>query len=180
MNTSDDFVITRDASTQNVHRVFMRYLSVLVLLMLSACTATGSKVDQKISPVFINENARIEHTSFTFINRARTTYSNDTVSAYAHSRFIRDAYTHDGITEMWGLFDYKTPQISPDGKSYMSLSNKVEYNCEAQQMRVLFSETYTKNMGSGQKINTYAAGEWKPVLLGSINGVMWETACARG
>lgn len=172
MNTPDDFAVTHDTSTQNVQRVFMRYLSGLVLLILSAC----STIDSNIS-----NNAGLEYSPPTFINRARTTYSNDTVSAYAHSRFIRDAFTHDGITEMWELFDYKAAQTSADGKSYMSLNNKVEYNCEAQQMRVLLSETYTKNMLSGQKINTHnTAGEWKPVAPGSINEVMWETACARG
>jgi hypothetical protein len=78
------------------------------------------------------------------------------------------------------LVDYQKPPFDGNNLPYLSLTMRNEYDCDAQQFRVLAISSHSGNMGRGDKpYQTDEPGEWEPVTAGSIQKELWEVACEK-
>ena len=95
---------------------------------------------------------------------------------YANTGTIRNS---NEIVKMWGLTDFSTEQGAPV-KGAKSLKTEREYDCNRQQMRILYVSRHSGNMGEGAIVGSDAnTGSWQPVMLGTIGERLWKIACGR-
>jgi hypothetical protein len=88
----------------------------------------------------------------------------------------------DDMVRMWGVVDLKESKKEQEGKSFLSAKGLQQYDCKAMQIRKISLDLYSKNMGVGEIVHTYADADkwkWTPVTPGSIAEVMWKTACGK-
>jgi hypothetical protein len=88
----------------------------------------------------------------------------------------------DDMVRMWGVVDLKESKKEQDGKSFLSAKGLQQYDCKVMQIRKISLDLYSKNMGVGEIVHTYADADkwkWTPVTPGSIAEVMWKTACGK-
>ena len=70
----------------------------------------------------------------------------------------------DGIKKVWSALDYKKPQTTSNGKTYMSLQSQVQVNCKRKMARVLHMTYYSGPMQAGKTV--YRQGmlhEWMAI-----------------
>lgn len=95
---------------------------------------------------------------------------------YANADTIRKS--NDGV-QMWGLTDFSSDSGAPV-KGVRSLKSEREYDCNRQQMRVLYISRHSGNMGAGDIIGSDSnSGGWQPVMLGTIGERLWRIACGK-
>jgi hypothetical protein len=81
--------------------------------------------------------------------------------------------------KMWRIYDYKTTQEA-SGYKFISAKFQDEYDCKVGQTRILVNTTFLGNMGVGEVVFTNVdAGNWQPVMHGSISEAMWKFACKK-
>lgn len=70
----------------------------------------------------------------------------------------------DGIKKVWSALDYKKPQTTSNGKTYLSLQSQVQVNCKRKMARVLHMTFYAEAMLKGETV--YRQGmlhEWMEI-----------------
>ena len=70
----------------------------------------------------------------------------------------------DGLKKVWSALDYKKPQTTSNGKTYMSLQSQVQVNCKQKLARVLHMTYYSGAMLTGDTV--YRQGmlhEWMTI-----------------
>jgi hypothetical protein len=88
----------------------------------------------------------------------------------------------DNMVKMWGIVDLKESRKEQDGKSFLSAKGLQQYDCKEPQILKISLELYSKNMGAGDIVHTYADADkwkWMPVTPGSIAETMWKSACGK-
>jgi hypothetical protein len=81
--------------------------------------------------------------------------------------------------KMWSLKDYKAAQET-DGVKYSSFKIQEEFNCDDGQKRDLTHLVFSRNMGSGQVVNSDDnAGKWSSAKPGSIGERELKAACGK-
>jgi len=100
----------------------------------------------------------------------------DSAVIYADSTTILKA---DNTVRIWELSDFKTAQSSPtDGKPFSSLKTEGEYDCQGSRRRTLRIAAHSGQMGGGEIIyEGPGPGEWRPVVPGSFEDVVWKAVC---
>ena len=85
------------------------------------------------------------------------------------------------LVKMWDLKDYKTPQKSSGGDSYLSIKSQSEYDCKEEQMRMLALLLFSGKMGSGKVVysTSEASMQWQPISPVSIGETLWKVACGK-
>jgi len=58
----------------------------------------------------------------------------------------------DGHQKVWGALDYKKPQLTGDGKPYLSIQTQVQINCKQKKARVLHMTYFSGPMLTGQTV----------------------------
>lgn len=58
----------------------------------------------------------------------------------------------DGYKKVWAALDYKKPQLTGDGKPYISIQTQVQINCKKKMARVLHMTYYVGPMMTGQTV----------------------------
>jgi len=58
----------------------------------------------------------------------------------------------DGRKKVWSALDYKKPQTTGNGKTYLSLQSQVQINCKQKMARVLHMAYFTGPMLTGQEV----------------------------
>jgi len=77
---------------------------------------------------------------------------------------VKSVTEEDGIKKVWSALDYKKPQTTSNGKTYMSLQSQVQVNCKRKMARVLHMTYYSEAMLKGDTV--YRQGmlhEWLEV-----------------
>jgi hypothetical protein len=72
--------------------------------------------------------------------------------------------TEDGLKKVWSALDYKKPQTTSNGKTYMSLQSQVQVNCKRKMARVFHMTYYSGAMMTGDTV--YRQGmlhEWMDI-----------------
>jgi hypothetical protein len=103
--------------------------------------------------------------------------SDENGTTYVDSPTIRRAGNR---VKMWSLSDFKTPQVLPTGKQYMSTKTEIEYDCKKERVRLLAVFAHSRNMANGEKV--YIAshpGKWGPLASGTKNEELWKLACGK-
>jgi hypothetical protein len=88
----------------------------------------------------------------------------------------------DDMVRMWGIVDLKESKKEQEGKSFLSAKGLQQYDCKEVQIRKISLDLYSKNMGAGDIVHTYADTDkwkWTPVTAGSISEIMWRAACGK-
>lgn len=81
--------------------------------------------------------------------------------------------------KVWELFNYKTQQRGIGSDRYMSAKLQYEYDCKADQYRVLYTSLHSGNMGGGKVLDTGSdfVGEWAPIAPGTLPDAFWKLSC---
>ena len=96
---------------------------------------------------------------------------------YADTATIRKS---GNIASMWDLSDARTDQGLAAVKTSRSFKSEREYDCDKQQLRLLYISWHSGNMGEGTIIGSDAkAGSWQPALFGTIGERLWKIACGK-
>ncbi len=88
----------------------------------------------------------------------------------------------DNMVKMWGIVDLKESKKEQEGKSFLSAKGLQQYDCSEVKIRKISLDLYSKNMGAGDIVHTYADADkwqWTPVAPGSIAEIMWKSACGK-
>ena len=102
---------------------------------------------------------------------------NESSTVYADSDTIRK--TGDTV-KIWTLVDYKAVVRIDSSKSYLSQKSQQEYDCKAEQTRMLYFSFHSKNMGNGVVLYHDAdPDKWFPVPPGSMEVKVWKFACGK-
>jgi hypothetical protein len=102
---------------------------------------------------------------------------NNTQISYADPATIRKK---GNMVKMWGLIDYKAARIDFTGMTYMSLQEQSEYDCEEDQVRILYFSFHSENMGRGKLLFSNSDPQkWQPAPPGSPADEMWKIACGK-
>lgn len=98
---------------------------------------------------------------------------NETTTFYVDLTSIR---IEESGVKMWNLLDLKVPDTST-ARPYLSMKSFAEYNCKDATYRFLESQSFSANMGAGDKVSRNAIGEWSPVPPHSAVNTLWNIAC---
>jgi hypothetical protein len=103
---------------------------------------------------------------------------NDTSTDYADRTTIRKA---GDLVRMWDIADYKTVNVGPDGKQYMSMKRQHEYDCRNEKARTLLLSVYTGHMGGGEVVYSRSDpdDQWEPVPPETMLESLWKVACGK-
>lgn len=102
--------------------------------------------------------------------------SDDNGTIYVNPSSVRK---NGNKVKMWSLTDFKTAQKTSFG-SVMSIKTQDEFNCEEEQVRVIFSYDYSKNMAKGEVLYTQTATlNWMPVAPDSAGSELLGIACGK-
>ena len=82
-----------------------------------------------------------------------------------------------GTAKMWVLTDYKKAQTTHNGKSFLSIMVRHEYDCNEEKIRSLSLYGYEGNMKNGDKVGGDDTGEWKSILPESVGEAHFKIAC---
>jgi len=81
--------------------------------------------------------------------------------------------------KLWQLYDYKTSR-KLGTENYLSVKDQREFDCEEEQIQILYSIYYLENMGDGESIGTYGnLSGWSPVAPETIDQVFLKFACGK-
>jgi len=81
--------------------------------------------------------------------------------------------------KLWQLYDYKTSR-KLGTENYLSVKEQREFDCEEEQIQILYTIYYLGNMGEGESIRTYGnLSGWRPVAPETIDQVFLKHACGK-
>jgi len=98
-------------------------------------------------------------------------------TAYADRESIRRA---GDSARMRGLYDFRRPDLTPEGEPYLSTTVEREYDCAGRRVRLLAHVDHSGAMGAGRAVSGGSrTGRWEDVLPGAVDEGFWRTACAQ-
>lgn len=81
---------------------------------------------------------------------------------------------------MPSLYDFKAVQVEEGFEPYISARFQVEYDCKAEQKRLVEFQNFSGKMGSGEVVFSYNdTDKWTPVEPESISESLWKFACGK-
>jgi hypothetical protein len=86
------------------------------------------------------------------------------------------------MVTMWVLFDFNMANTIGDNQSYLSLKEKIEYDCDGERGRILTLTHFSDHMGTGKVVYIDAdehKAKWQPVQPDSFNHTLWKVACGK-
>ena len=84
------------------------------------------------------------------------------------------------VAKMWNMHDFKSPQESAGGKSYLSKKLLYEYDCVEIRYRSLVSTFFSGNIGKGGAVLNYQHDEeWTDAEPDSVGMGNWKAACKK-
>lgn len=85
----------------------------------------------------------------------------------------------DHFAKMWVLDDYKAPQRTLDGKPFLSVRTREEYDCKKEKVRTHSVIAHADHMGKGPYVwgNNYPTDPWRPISRGSVDEAYRKIAC---
>ena len=85
----------------------------------------------------------------------------------------------DHLAKMWVLDDYKVPQKTLDGKPFLSVRTREEYDCKKVKVRMHSVIAHADHMGKGIYVwgNNYPTDPWRLISRGSVDEAYWKIAC---
>jgi hypothetical protein len=96
-------------------------------------------------------------------------------AAYADTGSIRRS---GGSVTMYGLYDFRRQDFTPEGHGLYSTVVLREYDCEARRVRLLSSIDFSGHMGEGAPASSsHAPRRWEPIHPGGIDEAYWGVAC---
>jgi hypothetical protein len=82
------------------------------------------------------------------------------------------------MVKMWSVINYMQARATPDGKTYTSSRQQLEYDCVEHQSRSLFFSRHTEYTGWGDVVyKNELPGRWNPVPEGSVGAALMKFAC---
>src|SRR4051812_31190773 len=74
----------------------------------------------------------------------------------------------DHFAKMSVLDDYKVPQKTLEGKPFLSIRTREEYDCKKEKVRTHSVIAYSEHMGKGVYVwgNNYPTDPWRPISRG--------------
>jgi len=101
---------------------------------------------------------------------------NEQYATYIDPTTIRSTGT---LVKVWTLYDDKKPQVVSNGKQAYSTKMQVEFDCAADQVRVLFIVWNSLGMGEGETLQTSKpAPEWQPFPPNTLFSSQAKIACS--
>ena len=86
---------------------------------------------------------------------------------------------HDGLSKMWSLINYTTPQALVHG-TFLSEVMQDEFNCKEGLVRNVYHSYHSDAMGKGDKLlPTLFPEKWTLVEPNSLNESMLKLACGK-
>jgi len=102
--------------------------------------------------------------------------ANEIYAAYADAGSIR---RNGALATMHGLYDFRRPDFTPEGRGLLSTVVLREYDCEGRRVRLLSSIDFAGNMGRGEAVKTSThSGRWESVHEEGIDDAYLRVACA--
>ena len=85
------------------------------------------------------------------------------------------------MVKMWGIYDYKIPQVMSDDKRYLSQRTHNEYDCKDERIRTLYVLRHAGNMGKGSPVYSSDGipGNWTPAASGTVQKGLLKIACGK-
>jgi hypothetical protein len=85
----------------------------------------------------------------------------------------------DHLAKMTVLDDYKVPQKTLDGKPFLSVRTREEYDCKKEKVRTHSVIAHADHMGKGVYVwgNNYPNDPWRTISRGSLDETYWKIAC---
>jgi len=85
----------------------------------------------------------------------------------------------DHFAKMWVLDDYKEPQKTLDGKPFLSVRTREEYDCKNGKVRTHSVIAHADHMGKGVYVwgNNYPNDPWRLISRGSADEAYRKIAC---
>lgn len=82
------------------------------------------------------------------------------------------------MAKMWIMFDYRHEQ-SPPGLNFLSRRSQVEFDCDEEMIRNLYSSIHSGSMGGGQVLHygNNPSPEWEPIPPETVGKTLREFAC---
>jgi len=81
--------------------------------------------------------------------------------------------------KMWNVVDYKTARVSSDGKPYMSMKARVQYDCKEERLRTMHYSGHSEHMGRGKSVySDDNPTKWIPVPRATVQEDLWAIACS--
>ena len=82
--------------------------------------------------------------------------------------------------KMWNVVDYTTARVSSDGKPYMSMKARVQYDCKEERLRTMHYSGHSEHMGRGKSVySDDDPTKWSPVPRATVQEDLWEIACGK-
>lgn len=85
--------------------------------------------------------------------------------------------------KIWLLTDYKSPQVSEENNSYLSVTDKFEFNCKEEIFKITFTTTYLKNMQKGGAVKSFdfsdSSFKPQPVPPNTIASALFKMVCGK-
>lgn len=89
-----------------------------------------------------------------------------------------DIRKNGNTVKMWDMVDYNSVQKHPNKKSFLSMKEFVEYDCEEVRYASLSLIYFSGNMGSGEVVSSYQYDrEWVDIAPDTISKIIWKSAC---
>ena len=85
----------------------------------------------------------------------------------------------DHFAKISVLDDYKVPQKTLDGKPFLSVRTREEYDCKKEKVRTHSVIAHADHMGKGVYVwgNNYPTDPWRPISRGSLDAAYLKIAC---
>ena len=84
----------------------------------------------------------------------------------------------DNTAKIWALNDFTETQRRDERGPFKSEKVEYEYDCKAQQARLLYFTSHAESMAGGDIVDfNVAPGEWMRIAPGSELEALWEIAC---
>jgi hypothetical protein len=118
----------------------------------------------------------------------KVTCGSDWVKLALEPTFVFDIYVvpasisrSGNLVKMWGLYDYKIPQVMAGEKRYSSQKTQNEYDCKDERLRTISYLRHPGKMGDGNPIFTSDGppGAWTSAASGSVQKRFWNAACGK-
>ena len=101
---------------------------------------------------------------------------NNIYSAYADPASI---HGNGGVVTMYGLYDFRKQDFTPEGHGLYSTVVQREYDCAGRRVRLLSSVDFSGHMGKGEAVSTSSRqGRWEAVHEAGIDDAYLRFACA--
>jgi hypothetical protein len=81
--------------------------------------------------------------------------------------------------KMWTLFALPTPEVLGNRKPFLSVMSQHEFDCNEEQVRILYMTFHSADMGRGEIVETIESPDaaWSPVRPNSVNNSNMQVAC---